>query len=232
MPIHFGLGPLAIPAIAMGISALTKGITGARQRAQAKQIRPGEVSDQTKLATTIAGQQAQATQMPGMEQIQDQIAQSTGQAVANAQKAGTSSSDVLNVASAADKAAKQMMTSLGTENAMFRNRAQLNYQNQLMAEGAEAVQNKRIADEMKANLQAAGTQNIISGVGDVANFGMAAGMGLFDGGASPMGPMPYSGAAGSGPALPPMGVNAMGPPFGITRPNFNLNAQPSLYPIG
>ncbi len=177
-PQIMGIAPLILAGIAAA-PALGKIISGIGQRKQAKKIKPDPLTAATRQATALAQQRAGATTMPGEEQIKASVRQSTANAIANAQKAGTSTADILAAGSAANVGEQRAMTDIGIQSAGFKDVAQTQLMEQKNREAIEMAMNRQQAQAMQAQLQASGTENIFGGLSDITNVGIGAGMGVF-----------------------------------------------------
>jgi len=174
--------PLAIAAGAALIPSIYKGIAGARQVRQGKQmnpINPGYTRNEGIIDNArILGDRANNYQMPGYGQAVNNIDSGFQSALSSGTQAASSGGDVLDLITKLNYNRGQNMNTLATQNAQGADQAQMQALNANAQAGQEYQnQNAYERDEYqrklreKAALIQGGNQNIYGAVNDVSKLG-------------------------------------------------------------
>lgn len=145
--IQYAIAPLLAPALLSALPSLFKGVSGIRQAAAAKKAEkklkrpelkipeykiPGQVTDVTKNVKLAALD----TQLPGADIMKSEIDADTANAIKEAQRSGTSSSDILNTIAAMGGRGSKDKRAINLEGVKRQDEMQSDVNRALMTEAA------------------------------------------------------------------------------------------------
>lgn len=159
---------MAIPLILGGANALFQGISAINQKRKANKLKastfePPALTEEANLART----QANASKYAGQSIDEENLRQGAADSVANAERAATSSGQLLNVGSKIANQQQRGMKSIAQRGEMFRQNAMDKYRNVLRAKAQNQMGNQQQFQAAKSALIGSSNQNAYNALSSV-----------------------------------------------------------------
>lgn len=171
---------MPLPALALALlPAAYQGIQGIRQHRLAKRLKESTfIPPELMMNRNLAEQQAYSRRAPGQAFAEEQVRRNTANQIAGAQRSfGGDANKVAAVTAAATAAGNDANSRLAAQGAQFSEAAMGRLANANVAIAGQKRQNRDEFNRAKAELMAAGDQNLFNAVSNVATAGVTATLG-------------------------------------------------------